>query len=220
MKRFFTLIFALATLAANGWAQDDKIKTFQFIDEQGNIVPDGSVITINKVNDQLQMVVPLHIKNMTGEKAAVSMWEDISQKPSGEWQTCAFGNCLTLSKNGYSPKSVAEAGYDRSIQTEWIPTPGAYAEWTATLQIHVFNIVTKTQFGQKIDSAGDDIIGHGPTVTVRFRYQDPSHVGSLLTDGTAISHIYSFDGRQLNALRRGLNIVRLSDGRVQKFFKH
>lgn len=220
MKRTLTLIAAalLWCGASQVLAQADA--TFRFVDADGNEVPDGTVLTVSQLNESGQMVVPLRVQNVSGQKAAASIYETIADKPNGEWQTCAFGNCLTLSKNGYSPKSVAEAGYDRSIQTEWIPTPGAYAEWTATLQIHVFNIVTKTQFGQKIDSAGDDIIGHGPTVTVRFLYQDPSHVGSLLTDGTAISHIYSFDGRQLNALRRGLNIVRLSDGRVQKFFKH
>ena len=221
MKRFFTLIFALATLAASGWAQDDKIKTFQFIDEQGNIVPDGSVITINKVNDQLQMVVPLHIKNMTGEKAAVSMWEDISQKPSGEWQTCAFGNCMTLAESGYSAKSVLSGEYDQDIMTEWMLEEGKYGSWTATLEIRYFNI-TKNFFG--MEQAGNNVVGYGPSVTINFVYADNADVNNVQRSTSTVQRVYDLQGRRLDVQRstfnvqraHGFSIVRLADGRVIK----
>ena len=221
MKRFFTLIFALATLAASGWAQDDKIKTFQFIDEQGNIVPDGSVITINKVNDQLQMVVPLHIKNMTGEKAAVSMWEDISQKPSGEWQTCAFGNCMTLAESGYSAKSVLSGEYDQDIMTEWMLEEGKYGSWTATLEIRYFNI-TKNFFG--MEQAGNNVVGYGPSVTINFVYADNADVNDVQRSTPTVQCVYDLQGRRLDVQRstfnvqrsHGLRIVRMADGRVIK----
>ncbi len=221
MKRFFTLIFALATLAASGWAQDDKIKTFQFIDEQGNIVPDGSVITINKVNDQLQMVVPLHIKNMTGEKTAVSMWEDISQKPSGEWQTCAFGNCMTLAESGYSAKSVLSGEYDQDIMTEWMLEEGKYGSWTATLEIRYFNI-TKNFFG--MEQAGNNVVGYGPSLTINFVYADNADVNDVQRSTSTVQRVYDLQGRRLDAQRstfnvqgaHGLRIVRMADGRVIK----
>jgi hypothetical protein len=221
MKRFFTLIFALAVLVASGWAQDDKIKTFQFIDEQGNIVPDGSVITINKVNDQLQMVVPLHIKNTTGEKAAVSMWEDISQKPSGEWQTCAFGNCMTLAESGYSAKSVISGEYDQDIMTEWMLEEGQYGSWTATLEIRYFNI-TKNFFG--MEQAGNNVVGYGPSVTINFVYADNADVNNVQRSTPTVQRVYDLQGRRLDVQRstfnvqrsHGLSIVRLADGRVIK----
>lgn len=149
-------------------------ETFQFVDADGNVVADGSVITITEINEEGQMVVPLYVKNASGEKAAVSMYETIDGLPNGNWQTCAFGNCMQLEESGYSPKSVVAADYNASIQTEWIPQEGAYATWEAKLQIHVFNIVSQVKFGVLTESAGTEIIGYGPTVTVRFEYTNPN----------------------------------------------
>ena len=218
MKKLFTLILACLALAIASHAQEKADGTFQLVDTDGNEVADGSVITVTELNADGQMVVPLRVKNVSGKKAAASIYEEINGKPGGEWQTCAFGNCLTLTQNGYSPKSVVEASYEKSIQTEWIPVVGQYAEWTATLQVHVFNITTKKQFGQEIDAVGDNIIGYGPKVTVRFRYMDPAHIDATGAKGSAISHIYTTDGRRLNTLRRGLNIVKLANGHAFKVF--
>lgn len=217
MKRIFTLIYAILALAVVAQAQVDG--TFQFIDADGNEVADGAVITVSELNADGQMVVPLRVKNVSGQKAAASIYEVISEKPNGEWQTCAFGNCQTLTQDGYSPKSVVEADYEKSIQTEWIPVAGQYAEWTATLQVHVFNITTKTQFGRQIDAVGNDIIGYGPTVTVRFRYLDPAHIADTGGTDHTIGSIYTTDGRRLSTMRRGVNIVKFIGGRVLKVFK-
>ena len=166
MKKIFTLIAALFALST-AWA-DETDNTFQFTDLEGNPVADGSVITINTINEEGQMIVPLKVKNLSGEKAAVSLFENIDAMPNGTWQTCAFGNCMQLTETGYSPKNVKDADYDEGIQTEWIPEAGKYATWEATLQIHIFNIVTTTRFGETTESAGEEIIGYGPKVTVRF----------------------------------------------------
>lgn len=170
MKKLFTLC-AAALLGIGAFAQVDE--TFQFVDADGNVVTDGTVITVSERNEAGQMVVPLYVKNASGQKAAVSMYETIDAKPNGEWQTCAFGNCMTLDETGYSPKNIMAADYNADIQTEWIPEEGGYATWEATLQIHVFNIVSRMQFGQVIEQPGDEIIGYGPKVTVRFEYKDP-----------------------------------------------
>lgn len=173
MKRLFTLCVSLLLLATGVYAQDEADATFQFVDAEGNTVADGSVITVTELNEEGQMVVPLFVKNMSGQKAAVSMYETIDQIPNGEWQTCAFGNCMILSETGYSPKNVVPDDYNASIQTEWIPTEEGYATWEATLQIHVFNIVSKSQFGVVTEVAGNEVIGYGPKVTVRFEYKKP-----------------------------------------------
>lgn len=173
MKKLFTLCVSLLLLGTGVYAQDGVDGTFQFVDAEGNTVADGSVITVTELNEEGQMVVPLFVKNMSGEKAAVSMYETIDQKPNGEWQTCAFGNCMILNETGYSSKNIMPEDYEASIQTEWIPAEGGYATWEATLQIQVFNIMTKSQFGVTTEVAGNSIIGYGPTVTVRFEYNDP-----------------------------------------------
>ena len=147
-------------------------QTFAFVDEQGNVVPDGSTITINVLNSQGAMVVPLKVKNVEGNAAAVSMYETIDGMPNGSWQTCAFGNCMTLSASGYSAKNIISGTDAYDIQTEWIPEQGNYAFWTATLQIHLFNTITKTVFGMEQQVAGEEIIGYGPKVTINFVYGD------------------------------------------------
>lgn len=171
MKKLFTLCVSLLLLGTAALAQTVD-ETFQFVDAEGNEVTDGTVITVTEMNEEGQMVVPLYVKNVSGEKAAVSMYETIDQMPGGVWQTCAFGNCMQLSETGYSPKNVVDADYNASIQTEWKPEAGQYATWEAKLQIHVFNIVTQTKFGVTTETVGKEIIGYGPTVTVRFEYAE------------------------------------------------
>ncbi|MBP5339439.1 MAG: hemin-binding protein [Prevotella sp.] len=171
MKRIFTF-FAAALLCVAAGAQVDE--TFQFVDADGNVVTDGSVITVNTLNEEGQMVVPLSVKNVSGAKAAVGLYETIDQMPGGTWQTCAFGSCMVLEETGYSPKSVVADNYNASIDTEWIPETDQYATWEAKLQIHVFNVTIQSKFGTINEVAGTEIIGYGPTVTVRFEYKAPA----------------------------------------------
>ena len=177
MKKIFTLCMSLllmGTVHAQIVTGEELDETFVFTDLEGNEIADGATIVVKELNDEGQMVIPVKVKNVAGEKAAVSMYEDISKKANGEWQTCAFGNCMTLSASGYSPKNIMAADFFGDIETEWIPAAGSYATWEARLQIHVFNITKKTVFSQTIEAAGDEIIGYGPTITVRFEYTDPS----------------------------------------------
>ena len=190
MNKLFTLSAAMMLAVMGGslggstaTAQTDQ--TFQFIDAQGNAVPDGTTIVVSELNQQGQMVIPLYVKNTSGERAAVSMYETIDNMPNGTWQTCAFGNCMALTGNGYSPKNIMEADYNGDIETEWIPAEQGYATWEATLQIHVFNIVTQTRFGRTIETAGNEVIGYGPTITVRFEYNDSETLkGDVNADGS------------------------------------
>ena len=196
MKKLFTFMAAMLT-ACMAFAQADQ--TFQFVDKDGNVVADGSTIVVSELNEEGMMVVPLFVKNMSGEKAAVSMYETIDAMPNGQWQTCAFGNCMLLTETGYSSKSIVGDDFDAGIETEWIPVAGQYATWTATLQIHVFNIMTQTKFGVTTEVAGNNVIGHGPKVNVRFEYKNPSATQEVYTvyspDGTLT---FYYDDQKLN----------------------
>lgn len=219
MKRFFTLLVSVFALTATGWAQDegeDLDQTFVFVDDQGNIVPDGSVITVAAINDEGQMVVPLKVKNVEGDGAAVSMYETIDALPNGGWQTCAFGNCMTLSATGYSAKNIISGTDASDIQTEWMPEQGKYATWSATLQIHVFNIITKTVFGMKQEVAGEEIIGYGPKVTVNFVYNSESaHISGIAADHQPKEY-FNVRGQRIDGPQKGLNIIRLANGKTIK----
>jgi len=177
MKKLFTLCMSLLLAGTMGvQAQivtDEELdQSFVFTDLDGNEIDDGAVIVVNELNAEGQMKIPLKAKNITGDKVAVSLYEDIHQMPNGSWQTCTFGNCMQLTQSGYSPKNIMDVGHDADIETEWIPE--TYGTWTARLQLHIFNITTKTQFGKTIETAGNEIIGYGPVVTVRFEYKDPN----------------------------------------------
>lgn len=220
MKKLFSLIAALLAFSAFTVAQEVD-NTFIFIDEQGNEVADGSVLTVstfthNNDTGKDELKVPLRVKNNGGVKSAVSMYEVIDAKPNGQWQTCAFGNCMVLYGNGYSPKNVVDGNYEADIMTEWIAEPGKYASWSATLQIHLFNVESKVMpWGAVQDTAGNDIIGYGPKVIVNFRYADPASI----EQPTAMSNdrsYFSIGGQRTHALSKGLNIVKMADGKVMK----
>ena len=219
MKKIFTLmIVVLATMTTYAQATD---QSFVFTDLQGNTINDGAVINVKEVNANGQLVVPLRVKNVSGEKRAASMYENLNDMPvGGTWQTCAFGNCVPMSASGYSSKSICAADFESGIETEWIPIEGQYASWSATLQIHVFNIVQETKFGQTREVAGSEIIGYGPTVTVNFTYSDPAHVDGVETNqNRSFSHCYSVDGTEQPHVQKGVNILRLTDGSVRKMVK-
>jgi len=224
MKRFFTLLISAFALVATAGAQTVD-QTFVFTDEQGNIVPDGTEILVNAINEEGQMIVPLKVKNVAGVKAAVSMYENIDEKPVvndeygkvADFSTCAFGNCMLKAETGYSAKSIVADDYDMNIQTEWLPQQGQYATWTATLQIHLFDIVKKTVFGRTTENPGNEVIAYGPKVTVKFVYDAQSaHIGSMMTENAVTQEYYNVRGQRIMTPSKGLNIVKMSNGKTIK----
>lgn len=214
MKRFFTLFVMALALSAAAWAEKVD-QTFVFVDTLGNVLPDGAVITVSKVGQEGDMSIPVRVRNVQGDKAAVSMFENIDAIPNGEWQTCAFGNCMMLNATGYSAKNIFSGTADTDIQTEWIPETNKYASWSATLQIHVFDIVTQSRFGIVTEVPGNNVIDYGPTLTVNFVYNESSDIKSLQTGETAKEY-FDLRGQRLNAPRKGLNIIKLADGETVK----
>ena len=215
MKKLFTLITALFALTATGWAQEEEEElddTFVFTDLEGNVVPNGAVITVNTLNGEGQMKVPLLVKNVSDDKAAGTLYETIDDMPNGEWQTCAFGNCMILSESGYSPKSVQAPDAVVDILTEWIPEENKYASWSATLQIQRYSI-TKNFFGQ--ETVGTIVEGYGPKVTINFVYADPASINNATASQAEVAR-YSLCGRRLTAPQKGINIVRLANGKAVK----
>jgi len=228
IKLFSTLaFFFIAQLCS---AQVDQ--TFRFVDEEGNEVPDGAVITIRNITlddwdgETEMMVIPLSVENLSGDKAAVGLYEAIDDLPNGTWETCALGNCKYLDETGYSSKSIVEGDYNEPIDTEWLPEGGDYPVWAATLQIHVFNIVEKSSFGVITPVPGDDVIGYGPKVTVRFAYGEeeaPTGIQEAVVEVAKPRHTktgaswFDLAGRRLSGKQNGsLMIVRLPDGSVRK----
>ena len=97
-----------------------------------------------------------------------------------------------------------------------MPEQGKYATWSATLQIHVFNIITKTVFGMKQEVAGEEIIGYGPKVTVNFVYNSESaHISGIAADHQPKEY-FNVRGQRIDGPQKGLNIIRLANGKTIK----
>jgi len=204
MKKIFTL-FAAVLMSGMAMAQVDE--TFVFVDADGNKVADGTTIVVNTVNDKRQMVIPLKVKKMTDADSFGGMWENIDAKPNGDWQTCAFGNCVPLSASGFSSKGQMNKDAVAAIDTEWMPAENGYATWEATLQIRVFE-AKGSIFSPDTKTPGDEI-AQGAKVTVRFEYSDPAGVNAVKVDGKA-GKCYTLSGQLVEKPSRGLYIM---DGR-------
>lgn len=214
MKRIFTLCISLLLLGTAAFAQVDE--TFQFVDAQGNVVENGATIVIDKLEEG-QMNTGLAIKNTTTADAAGVMKCDISSMPNGTFQSCAFGQCLSPwnSAGQYDSYKAILSGNSQPqpILTEWIPE--TYGEWTCTLQLVQLNIESQSVFGIVQTKVGTEEIGYGPKITVKFVYQNPAGIDAP-TASLQPTARYNLGGQKLTAAKRGLNIVRMSDGSTRK----
>ena len=104
-----------------------------------------------------------------------------------------------------------ENGMFRDVQTEW--TPQSYGQCTVTYQIELMKQLSG--FPPQFES-----LEMGPEITVNYSYSDQSGIDAV-TQGSQTNAItyYSADGRQLKAPQSGVNIVRLSNGKVVKVYR-
>lgn len=219
MKKVYTLLFTFLAVGMSSYAQEAGDQTFQFQYEDGTVVEDGATIWLSEVTEsetgESQIETGLYIKNTTNEKAAGRMEADLTNMPNGEFACCAFGNCMRTSVAAVQTfsKKIVEAGAVEDIMTEWIPVEDGYATWTSTFQIQVLNITTD-MFGN--EKAGNDVIALGSKITVNFQYV-PTGIKDVDVDGNAeVVARYSSNGQQLNAPAKGVNILKLSNGKTIK----
>lgn len=218
MKRIFTLgLSLLAGMMA--FAQVDN--SVVFIDKDGNEVADGSTVVVNEVEEsefgELQMVVPFRAKKNVSGPVFVRLSSDLAQMPVGTSYSCCFPENCTLSEKQEVFNSVAGFLSDdvKGIQTEWLPTKTnddtgeqdmVYATWSATVQIQIMDEEDKSE-----------IKAYGPKVTVKFVNADPAGISAVgsAADNKVVA-VYDASGARLSAPQKGLNIVRLANGKTVK----
>lgn len=215
-----TLIVLAAFMAASTlYAQTDH--TFEFVDASGNIVSDGSVITVNTTEDDgfgdIQMPVPLAVKATADTDNGGTIRVDASAMPNGSFQICSFGNCIAKSEACVflSAKGKLNNATKESIAAEWLPL--AEGTWTATLQLQV---VEPEYDDMSEEYVYDKVVGDGPKVTVVFQYGNGTGISTPLS--SHLSHpvaYYSLSGQRLSGTQQGITIVRTEDGRSYKVKK-
>lgn len=223
MKKIFTLCLALlgtvATFAQSNEGDTETKGMYEFTDKDGNIVPDGSEITCNVVTKDAfgspQIESGLYVKKVTDKDLGVSMDVNITRMDGGMLQYCFPGNCRTMKSTGSDIQQYGDKMNNNSLKTEWIPD--AYGEAVASFTLNAAELRDiKGPLGIKQQQYVP--IGECSTVTVRFVYADPTGINDI-KDGSNIASAvayYTADGKQLSAPQKGLNIVKLSNGKTIK----
>jgi hypothetical protein len=215
MKKIITLCLTLVLGCMTSFA-DDLDHTFEFCDANGTTIADGTVITVDKVveDDFGSKIVSsgLYVKNTSDSPASLKVNFKITEMPNGSLQICFPINCIAKNNTGQWDTGSGEmSSFDatdlstiKSLACEWSPT--AYGKCVTSFQLKPYNTVTKTTT-------------NGPTVTVNFVYPDPSGVTNVTTDSNATEvAYYNAAGQRIFKLSKGLNIIKLSNGKAYKKF--
>lgn len=212
----------MAVCGMNAMAQTD-LETFQFVDKNGNVVADGSEITVYEpetVNGSVQINSGLFVKNTTGKDQAVGLDLNITNMDNGQFSCCFPSNCKDIFSAGNfvdvnTPGLfLIEEGEQQTLMSEW--KPAAYGKCQAVFQLKVYNVVEQDIEGIKIPDVGD-FKAYGPKVTINFMYLDPTGVNGVVDNSNAkVVNRYNAAGMRINSAVRGLNIETLSNGKTIK----
>lgn len=230
MKKIFTLFVALFCTVAM-FAQDTK-GMFEFADKAGNVVPNGSTLTkteVEKSGKRLQINTGLFVKpvkpELNGEKLGVKMRVEVENLDHGTIQCCLLGSCSVASEKGtfYSTSNFVETLDD--LATEWImgtDKEGKALKGEATVKLTLVACQKKSsgfdEFG--IEQFEWEEKGDCSSVTVKFVCDGTTAINGVTnnTNATVVAR-YAANGTRLSAPQKGLNIVKLSNGKTVKYIK-
>lgn len=212
MKKMKFLTLAVAVLLSVGSASAQVDKTFSFLDAEGNEVADGSTVTFYAVEEEKVPGMPmfgivsqakfdLSVKNNTNAAAKVALRVSAPFEPkSGRVQICFPGACDMSHDKGLFTTETGDmlANEIKPLGSEWIFDKGIYSEEKVSLTI----------------LSGDAV---GPTVNINCIYVDPTGIADMEADKNAtVVARYDSKGNKLSAPAKGLNIIKLSNGKTIK----
>lgn len=213
MKRILLVAAVLFSISMGAMAQSAK-SALQFVDDKGNVIPDGSVFEVTEIiKDEdfggTYMKPNLFIKNVSGLKKMVAMKLDLTSMPEGKMK-CCIGNCEfydTPSIRTSGSMSIA-AGKSESIETEWLIPDGTTTPkyWTAVLTAGLCKEGAAAVYEYSED---------GPSIKVRFG-KDPTAVTSVKENTVTEVERYNVQGQKISKPCKGINIIKLSNGKTVK----
>ena len=219
MNTFKILAVAVALTFGAVSVNAQKDKTFSFIDAAGNEVADGSTVIFyaekkNKVPGMdmfgytIQADFALTVKNNTNAAAEATLHVVAPENPThGMVQICFPGECDSHTKGEFTTNSVPMAGNEvKELHSEW-----------------VFGTVLPGQ-ADNIEYGAEDVSltlmngsKAGPTVNIHSVYADPTGITDIESadNATEVAR-YDLNGRKLTVPQKGLNIIKLSNGKTVK----
>lgn len=219
MKRLISLFVASMIYICMANAQVDN--TLQFVDENGNIVNDGSTIEgkLEYFDDGFQQYYQvstgLYVKNNANTDTGAGVDITISSIDNGIVNCCFPSNCMSLSKAGeyQTGNHYLTANEIKAFATEWIPQD--YGTCSATFKLKVMNMKEEEIFGAPIVTY--EFKAYGPSVTVNFTYDENSTgIADITENDKKISAYYTLDGKEIKEPQKGINIVKYANGKTTK----
>lgn len=237
MKKIFTLCVALFA-AVSMFAQETK-GMFEFATADGTIVPSGSVITKSDVEDytdpedgedNMQIPTGLWIKpvktELNGEKLCVKLRIDVEKIDHGSINFCLLGHCSNAKHEGTYESNGGFVDKLDDLQTEWMigndeeTYKAKYGEAKAKLTLVVCRKVSQGKDQFDVEHFKYEDVGESSTVTVHFVYNEKSTgINGISNANATVVARYAADGTRLSAPQKGLNIVKLSNGKTVKYIK-
>lgn len=174
--RLLVFIGLLTSLFVSAQAQTST-NDVAFLDEQGRVIPNGTVVVLNKAVpsefpfEGNKIVGKVHLQNKSDKSLNVSLSYIINNIDEGEVQVCAFEKCTNNSEIG--SYEVGDKLFSVGSDKEAIEIEHFYGEFencSITLKLKV------KEFGSEVEEEGSSI-------TIKFG-----------TDPTAIAEVASLKG--------------------------
>ena len=230
MKKIFTLFVALFCSVAM-FAQDTK-GMFEFAYKVGTAVPNGSTFTpteVEKSGKRLQINTGLFVKpvkpELNGEKLGAKLRVEVENLDHGTIQYCLFGSCSAASEKGTFNSTSDFVKTLDDLATDWImctDKEGKALKGEATVKL---TLVACKRVALGLDEFDIEQfewqeVGDCSSVTVKFVYDGTTAINGVTDNANAtVVARYAADGTRLSAPQKGLNIVKLSNGKTVKYIK-
>lgn len=236
MKKLFTLCAAAIMGSVMAFAQSDYTPTenvFQFVDEDGAVVADGTTWEVYEKHDigggimdmGTAVLSGLSVKNTADGDVYCAVDYQVTQIDGGTFQICFPTNCIpssSVTEVLSTQSGIISAGSVNDLQTEWVIRPmKGNTEVTgvckATVQLKTMRQVQTGEVGG-YPIYGYELVAMGPKVDIIF-HNDGTNAG---ISGVApagkqeVEAYYSLDGRRRDVPQKGLNIVKYADGSAKK----
>lgn len=214
------LLVAAAMFTTATYAQVDN--RFSFVDKNGKEIPSGSVWTTHTVKDDgmREMIdSEVFVKNNSSEKAAAGIYIKVEKIDNGSMQICFPMNCQgDITTSASTPGYLFKPGEIQSSESEWVFDEDGSCTVTYKLESY---IVTEDRWGKETLIKEDEVDMDlpMPSITVVFVKGATAINGVKDGENVEVAAIYDATGKQIQTTQKGLNIVKLTNGKTVKIVK-
>lgn len=216
------LLIAAAMFTTASYAQVNK--TFSFVDKDGKEIPSGTVWTTNTEEDDpfdgLMVVDEVFVKNNTNERQGVGAFINVQKIENGSFRICFPQNCMGGLKGGMTRtgSGALDANQVKPLKSEWFPEADGICEVYVKLEYYNIN---KNKFGIESFERVDDEDLDNPMPYINIHFVKGATAINGIKDGQNVEviGIYDATGKQIQTTQKGLNIVKLSNGKTVKIVK-